>query len=154
MKAKNNFFSVKEFKKDLWLSLKVTLIFTVVFTLINQEFTLTAIANTLLISAMYSFGLGLGNGLINDYLNTKWSWVTETNARVWAGIISTVIYTLVAVFIIQYIQYVIIFGRDFDEILGYKSVYYSYFFWSNDLSRSSRFFPRQRFYDPMERIGN
>lgn len=128
MKAKNNFFSVKEFKKDLWLSLKVTLVFTVVFTLINQNFTLTAIANTLLISAMYSFGLGLGNGLINDYLNTKWSWVKETNSRVWAGIISTVLYTLVAVFIIQYIQYVVIFGNDFDAVLKSRSVYYSYFF--------------------------
>lgn len=128
MESKKYVFSIKEFKKDLLMCLKITLVFTVLFILINQDFTITAITRTLLISAMYSFGLGMGNGIINDLLNTKWSWVTETNARVWAGIISTVLYTAIAVFIIQYIQYMVIFGYEFDEVLQQQSLYWSYVF--------------------------
>ncbi|WP_405605220.1 2TM domain-containing protein [Polaribacter sp. Asnod1-A03] len=109
-----------KFKKDIIICFKLTVIMTVVFVIINQQFSLKGIGLVFLISAMYSFTLGLGNGLINEFLNTKWDWVKETNERVWAGIITTVIYTIVGVLIIHYIQYIVIFGYNYQDFFkGY-----------------------------------
>ncbi|WP_299157509.1 2TM domain-containing protein [uncultured Tenacibaculum sp.] len=105
---KNTF---KSLKNDIWVCLKLTIIFGIFFIIVNQQFTLKGAALVFLISAMYSFSLGLGNGIINDYLNTKWDWVTQTNERVWAGVITTVVYTIIAVLAIHYVQYVIIFSH-------------------------------------------
>ncbi|WP_028889290.1 2TM domain-containing protein [Tenacibaculum ovolyticum] len=102
---------IKSIKNDIWICLKLTIAFGVFFIVINQQFTLKGAALTFLISAMYSFVLGLGNGIVNDYLNTKWDWVTQTDQRVWAGVIATVTYTVVAVLVIHYIQYVVMFGH-------------------------------------------
>ncbi|WP_422091515.1 2TM domain-containing protein [Tenacibaculum ovolyticum] len=104
---------IKSIKNDIWVCLKLTIAFGVFFIVINQQFTLKGAALTFLISAMYSFVLGLGNGVVNDYLNTKWDWVTQTDQRVWAGVIATVTYTVIAVLIIHYVQYVIIFNHPF-----------------------------------------
>ncbi|WBX75133.1 2TM domain-containing protein [Tenacibaculum ovolyticum] len=102
---------IKSIKNDIWICLKLTIAFGVFFIVINQQFTLKGAALTFLISAMYSFILGLGNGIVNDYLNTKWDWVTQTDQRVWAGVIATVTYTVIAVLVIHYIQYVVMFDH-------------------------------------------
>ena len=99
-------------KKDFLMCLKLTLIFGVVFTLINQQFTIKGIGMIFLISAMYSFTLGLGNGIVNYYLDNKWDWVEQTNQRVWAGVLGTIIYTIIAVLGIHYIQYIILYNND------------------------------------------
>ncbi len=62
----------------------------------------------LLISAMYSFGLGLSNGYLNDFLNTKFSWTEETRLRTIIGIIATVIVNFIVVFGCNYINFVMI----------------------------------------------
>jgi hypothetical protein len=108
----------KELRKDFIVCIKLTLILGVVFIIINQQFTLKGMGLTFLISGMYSFTLGLGNGIINEFLNSKWDWVKETNQRVWAGIISTVIYTVIAVLVIHYVQYIFIFGYDKDDFFS------------------------------------
>ncbi|QXP68171.1 2TM domain-containing protein [Polaribacter sp. AHE13PA] len=97
-------------KDDFILCTKLTIVIGIVFIVINQQFSFKGAGITFLISGMYSFTLGLGNGIINEYLNTKWDWVKETNKRVWAGIITTVIYTVIAVLIIHFIQYILLFG--------------------------------------------
>ncbi len=102
----------KTLKNDFLMCLKLTIIFGVVFTLINLQFTLKGIGIVFLISAMYSFILGLGNGIVNYYLDTKWDWVKQTNQRVWAGAIGTIIYTIIAVLGIHYVQYIILFNND------------------------------------------
>jgi sensor histidine kinase YesM len=105
-------FIKKSIKEGFFISLKITLIFTVFFTLIYQEFSFKEISYSFLISGLYSFGLGFGQGIINDYLSLKWSWVEQTNARVWAGIIATVIYTVPIVLIINYITLIVIPNRN------------------------------------------
>lgn len=104
----------KELRKDFIVCLKLTLILGVLFIIINQQFTLKGMGLIFLISGMYSFTLGLGNGIINEYLNRKWDWVKETNQRVWAGIVTTFFYTVITVLIIHYIQYILIFGYQFE----------------------------------------
>lgn len=105
----------KKLKNDFIVCLKMTLVFGAFFVVINQQFSFKGMGLVFLISSMYSFTLGLGNGIINEYLNTKWDWVKETNKRVWGGIITTVIYTVFAVLIIHYIQYIVIFGHKFEN---------------------------------------
>ncbi|CAM1366982.1 Histidine kinase [Tenacibaculum soleae] len=114
-----------DLKKDLLVCLKLTIVFGVIFTIINQQFTLKGATIVFLFSAMYSFILGLGNGLINNYLNTRWNWATQTNERVWAGIIATICYTVIAVLLIHYIQFVLIFKHKFSDFFDGK------LFWSH-----------------------
>ncbi|WP_297803466.1 2TM domain-containing protein [uncultured Polaribacter sp.] len=94
---------------------KLTLFLGLFFILVYQQFTIIGMAQVFLISAMYSFTLGLGNGFINEYLSSKWDWVQETNKRVWIGIFTTIIYTGITVLIIHYIQYILIFGYKFEN---------------------------------------
>ncbi|CAM1347021.1 2TM domain-containing protein [Tenacibaculum insulae] len=112
-------------KKDFLVCLKLTIVFGVIFTIINQQFTIKGAAIVFSFSAMYSFILGLGNGVINNYLNTRWNWATQTNERVWAGVIATICYTIIAVLLIHYIQYVLIFKHDFSDFFDGK------LFWSH-----------------------
>lgn len=112
-------------KKDLLVCLKLTIVFGVIFTIINQQFTLKGAAIVFLFSAMYSFILGLGNGIINNYLNTRWNWATQTNERVWAGVIATICYTVIVVLLIHYIQFVLIFKHKFSDFFDGK------LFWSH-----------------------
>lgn len=87
--------------------LKIALIFTFVFTLIQGSYDLKNILITFLVSSIYSFGIGFGNGLINSYLDKKWNWLEQTNLRVYFGIIATILYTIPAVLAIDYLTFVV-----------------------------------------------
>ena len=105
----------RTFKDGLIVSLKITLIFAVFFTLINQDFSIKSIGYTFLISGMYSFGLGFAQGVINDALSKKWNWIDHTNSRIWAGIITTILYTVPAVLAINYVNFILISGNNPDR---------------------------------------
>jgi hypothetical protein len=111
----NSSVAIRQFKEGVIVSLKITLIFTLLFTLINQNFSLKAIGYTLLISAMYSFGLGFTQGIINDSLSNKWDWIEHTNTRIWAGIVTTVLYTVPVVLLIDYVNFILISGHNIDR---------------------------------------
>ncbi|MFV8464987.1 2TM domain-containing protein [Flavobacterium sp. LB1P62] len=96
-----------EFKKGTIVSLKIALIFTFVFSLIQGRFDFETILTTFWVSSLYSFGIGFGNGVINSILNKKWDWLEHTNLRVYFGIIATVLYTVPVVLIIDYITFVV-----------------------------------------------
>lgn len=117
----------KSFKKDLIVCLKLTLAFGIFFTIINQQFTVKGASYVFLISGLYSFILGLGNGLINDYISSKWDWITETNKRVWIGVFTTFIFTVLAVFFIHYVQHVLLFDKSL-EVLYNGDLTYSILF--------------------------
>ena len=111
----NSSVAIRQFKEGVIVSLKITLIFALLFTLINQNFSLKAIGYTLLISAMYSFGLGFTQGIINDSLSNKWDWIEHTNTRIWAGIVTTVLYTVPVVLLIDYVNFILISGHNIDR---------------------------------------
>ena len=115
-------------KDGVFTSLKITLIFTIVFTLLNQDFSFMAIAHNLLISGMYSFGLGFGQGVINDALSKKWSWVEQTNQRVWIGIIATIAYTIPVVLLINYINFIVINGNNPDNFFSGNNLWVHFFY--------------------------
>ncbi len=95
-----------EFKKGSLLCLKIALILTFVFSILNQQYEVDGILKTFIISSLYSFGLGFGNGLINNLLDRKWDWLTQTNTRIYLGIVGTVLYTIPMVLIIDYVIFV------------------------------------------------
>ena len=101
-------FTIKSVKKGAILCLKITIIFGLLFGVIFGQRTLDGIMWSFIISGMYSFGLGFGNGFINNFLSKKWNWITQTNERVWAGIIATILYTVPVVLVVDYIVFIII----------------------------------------------
>jgi hypothetical protein len=111
----NSSVAIRQFKEGVIVSLKITLIFALLFTLINQNFSLKAIGYTLLISAMYSFGLGFTQGIITESLSNKWDWIEHTNTRIWAGIITTILYTVPVVLLIDYVNFIVISGHNIDR---------------------------------------
>jgi hypothetical protein len=64
---------------------------------------------------MYSFGLGFIQGIINDSLSNKWDWIEHTNTRIWAGIVTTVLYTVPVVLLIDYVNFIVISGHNIDR---------------------------------------
>jgi sensor histidine kinase YesM len=113
--SSNSNLSNRSNKDGFVLYIKITLIFTLLFSLLNQDFSIKAISYCILISAMYSFGLGFIQGLLNDYLSKKWDWVEKTNSRIWLGIIATIIYTVPAVLLINYVNFIVISGNNPDN---------------------------------------
>ena len=118
----------RQFKEGVIVSLKITLIFALLFTLINQNFSLKAVGYTLLISAMYSFGLGFAQGIINDSLSNKWDWIEHTNTRIWAGIVTTVLYTVPVVLLIDYVNFIVISGHNIDRFFSGRYLWQHVFY--------------------------
>ena len=106
MKSKE-IFTIQSLKAGFIACFKITIVFTILFGFILNQVTLEGILSTFAISAMFSYGMGFGNGLLNRYLNTKWDWITETNQRVTAGIIVTILYSVPLVLAINYVTLVL-----------------------------------------------
>ena len=124
----NSSIAKRQLKEGVIVSLKITLIFALLFTLINQNFSLKAIGYTLLISAMYSFGLGFAQGIINDSLSNKWDWIEHTNTRIWAGIVTTVLYTVPVVLLIDYVNFIVISGYNIDRFFSGRYLWQHVFY--------------------------
>lgn len=105
-------YTIRDVKKGAILCLKLTIIFGILFGVIFRQSTLEGIIWSFIISGMYSFGLGFGVGFINNYLSSKWNWITQTNQRVWSGIIATLLYTIPVVLLIDYVVFIIINDND------------------------------------------
>lgn len=129
MNTKADVFSPKELKKGFFLALKITLIFGLFFYLIGGgKYTVKGFFISMGISALYSFGLGFGQGVLNDFLSSKWNWVTQTNERVWGGIIATVLYTVPAIFLIHYVLFVKVQGYNFETFFEFPMLW-THMFW-------------------------
>jgi len=89
----------KNFITLAWISLGTSMFFFFAFT---NEKTFENFMLTILISFMYSFVLGAGNGLINDYLNKKFPWSEATTKR---GIISIVVILIANIILVYFCNY-------------------------------------------------
>lgn len=118
-------YTIKSVKNAAILCLKLTIIFGLLFSVIFWQTTIEGIAWSFIISGMYSFGIGFGNGFINVYLSTKWDWIKHTNQRVWAGIIASVLYTVPIVLMINYVVFVVINNNNSDTFFKGN------FFWAH-----------------------
>ncbi len=119
---------IKKIKDEFKLAVKITLILGVLFYILNGNYTVKPLFISLGVSALYSFGLGFGQGLLNDFLSVKWDWVKETNKRVWVGIIVTVLYTVPVILIIHYVLFIKIQGENIDEFFKFPMIW-RHIFW-------------------------
>ena len=118
----------KEFKKGTIVTLKIALIFTFVFSLIQGRFDLGTVLTTFWISSLYSFGIGFGNGAINTLLDKKWDWLEHTNLRVYFGIIATVLYTVPVVLGIDYLTFVVFQKMNPNEFFNDRMIWVHLFY--------------------------
>ena len=62
----------------------------------------------LLICLVYSFFLGISNGLVNKLLSQKYSWTEETTKRTVLGIVVTLIANVIVCYLCGYLNFVVI----------------------------------------------
>ncbi|MDR2234811.1 MAG: 2TM domain-containing protein [Chryseobacterium sp.] len=89
----------------LWVSLGTAMFFFLFF---NAEKSIYNFLVTLLLSMMYSFVIGVGNGVINDFLDRKFPWSEATRTRAALTIVSLLISNFILVYFCNYMNYVVI----------------------------------------------
>ncbi|MNX31176.1 Sensor histidine kinase YpdA [compost metagenome] len=115
-------------KKGFLDCLKITLIFTFAFSVVQGSFELQNVLVTFLVSALYSYGIGFGNGMINSFLDKKWDWLEQTNLRVYFGIITTILYTVPVVLGINYLTFVVFQKLDPAEFFNDRMIWVHLFY--------------------------
>ncbi|WP_407489615.1 2TM domain-containing protein [Elizabethkingia anophelis] len=82
----------------------------------------------MVISLMYSMLLGVGNGYLNNFLDSKYSWTEETRKRTIIGIIATVIINIILVYICNYLNFIVIQGENPENMWNGKMNFRNWFF--------------------------
>lgn len=81
-----------------------------------------------LISAMYTFCIGLGNSYLNDYLDSKFSWTEQTKERTIAAVIGTLLLNIILVYACNYINFVLIQGKSHENFFNGDLNFINWFF--------------------------
>lgn len=115
-------------KKGFIDSFKISLVFTLVFSLVQADFRPKTLLITFLVSALYSYGIGFGNGLINAILDRRWNWLEQTNLRVYFGIICTILYTVPVVLGIDYLTFVVFQKMDVSNFFSERMIWVHMFY--------------------------
>ena len=100
---------------------------TVIFVFFTPVKTFQNYLLTMLISALYSFTIAIGNGVVNDYLNKRYSWVEDTTKRTVLGVISTVIVNVILVFICNYINFILFQKGNVSEFFSGSMGFFNWF---------------------------
>lgn len=115
----------KEIITLFWVSMAVSMFFFFVFT---KDKNLENFLYTILISMTYSFVLGGGNGLLNNFLNKKIPWSEATTKRAVISIVSIVVVNFILVYFCNYINFVLIQkGATTEEFFSGKYNYMNWF---------------------------
>jgi len=115
-------------KKGFVDCFKIALVFTLVFSLIQADFSPKTLLTTFSVSALYSYGIGFGNGFINTILDRRWNWLEQTNLRVYFGIISTILYTVPVVLGIDYLTFVVFQKMDVSNFFNERMIWVHLFY--------------------------
>ena len=83
---------------------------------------------TFLISGMYTFFIGLGNGFLNDYLDSKFSWTDETRKRTIAAIVGTLLMNVALVYFCNYLNFIVIQGKNPEKFFNGEMNFINWFF--------------------------
>ncbi len=109
----------------LWISLGIGSLF---FLIVVHPKTFENYIINVLISAMYTFVIGMGNMMLNDFLDQKFSWIEETKSRAIAAIIGTLILNVVLVFVCNYINFVVIQKHSVANLFSGEMNFMNWFF--------------------------
>jgi len=127
MKEYRNTFS--NLKSGTIACFRISMVFTIIFAaFLGEDLTFKNVLITFLLSCLYSFGLGFGNGYINVLLDKKWDWLEQTNLRVYFGILFTVLYTVPAVLAVNYIVFVVIQDMPVTNFFSERMIWVNLFY--------------------------
>jgi sensor histidine kinase YesM len=116
-------------KSGTIMCFKISMVFTIIFSaFLGADLNIKNVTLTFLLSCLYSFGLGFGNGYLNVLLDKKWDWLEQTNLRVYYGILVTVLYTIPAVLGIDYIIFVFIQDLPLDKFFSERMIWVHLFY--------------------------
>ena len=99
-----------------------------IFLIDGGEKTFERYSVTFLISGMYTFFIGLGNGFLNDYLDSKFSWTDETRKRTIAAIVGTLMMNVALVYFCNYLNFIVIQGRNPEKFFNGEMNFINWFF--------------------------
>lgn len=99
-----------------------------IFLIDGGEKTFERYSITFLISGMYTFFLGLGNGFLNDYLDSKFSWTDETRKRTIAAIVGTLVMNIALVYFCNYLNFIVIQGKNPEKFFNGEMNFINWFF--------------------------
>ncbi|WP_300673575.1 2TM domain-containing protein [Soonwooa sp.] len=97
--------NLKSFKTYISISFFAGLFFYIFF---SGEKSLHSFLLSMSISVMYTFLMGMPNGLLNDILNKKYSWVDQTRTRTIIGVVATILLNVFLTYLCNGINFVII----------------------------------------------
>ncbi|MBF4493448.1 histidine kinase [Flavobacterium sp. JLP] len=121
--------SYRNLKSGTIVSLKISMVFTVIFiTFLGEDLNVRNVLITFFISCLYSFGLGFGNGFLNLLLDRKWDWLEQTNLRVYYGILVTILYTVPVVLGINYYIFMVLQDMTLKEFFGERMLWVHLFY--------------------------
>jgi len=127
MKDHRNVFS--DLKSGTIVCFKISMVFTIIFSaFLGSDFSLENVLITFLLSCLYSFGLGFGNGYLNVLLDKKWDWLEQTNLRVYYGILVTVLYTIPVVLLINYIIFIVMQNLPLENFFSERMIWIHLFY--------------------------
>ena len=99
-----------------------------IFLIDGGEKTFERYSVTFLISGMYTFFIGLGNGFLNDYLDSKFSWTDETRKRTIAAIVGTLVMNIALVYFCNYLNFIVIQGKNPEKFFNGEMNFINWFF--------------------------
>ena len=99
-----------------------------IFLIDGGEKTFERYSITFLISGMYTFFIGLGNGFLNDYLDSKFSWTDETRKRTIAAIVGTLVMNIALVYFCNYLNFIVIQGKNPEKFFNGEMNFINWFF--------------------------
>ena len=99
-----------------------------IFLIDGGEKTFERYSVTFLISGMYTFFIGLGNGFLNDYLDSKFSWTDETRKRTIAAIVGTLLMNFALVYFCNYLNFIVIQGKNPEKFFNGEMNFINWFF--------------------------
>lgn len=109
----------------IWVSVGSSFLF---FFITNEEKSVESYFFTLLISLMYGFGFMIPNGVLNEYLNRKFSWTQQTTQRTLWAIIGAILLNTFLAYAINYLNFVVIQGVNPEEFFSAKWNFTNWFF--------------------------
>ena len=99
-----------------------------IFLIDGGEKTFERYSVNFLISGMYTFFIGLGNGFLNDYLDSKFSWTEETRKRTIAAIVGTLVMNIALVYFCNYLNFIVIQGKNPEKFFNGEMNFINWFF--------------------------
>ncbi len=115
--------------KSLIQIFKVSVLIAAVIVLINvvinlsYDWGLMELLEISGISMIYSFVLTAVSSYFHEYSNSKYSWATQPQKRLWFGAIGSVIVTVMAFALVRWFVEVILYGKSLEEFIAGERVF-------------------------------